>query len=208
MHHPRHTDHDVPHHRNAHKSQKQKYCTRRTGALQCTHCLGDQGTVRGDPWGPAAVLVLYKSPTPKHLLIIEISQSGISKKSNENKKLKSHYIQDFLWETHENTSCCVYITFFWTPSDVLHSSKIITQPPQDSQLGQRAGGFTTPTMLTSNINRQTRLLNKCFFRVHLISSFCLLNCTSSHNIEHGREGRNITLPNVTISHFQWAAIIP
>ena len=41
-------------------------------------------------------LVLYKSPTPKHLLIIEISQNGISKKSNENKKLKSHYIQDFL----------------------------------------------------------------------------------------------------------------
>ena len=161
------------------------------------------------PVGPSSGLVLYKSPTPKHLLIIEISQNGISKKSNENKKLKSHYIQDFLWETHENTSCVsVYIIFFWTPSDILHSWKIITQPPQDSQFGQRAGGITTPTMLTSNINRQTRLLNKCFFKVHLISSFCLLNCTSSHNIEHGREGRNITLPNETISHFQWAAIIP
>ena len=144
------------------------------------------------PVGPSSGLVLYKSPTPKHLLIIEISQKGISKKSKENKKLKSHYIQDFLWETHENTSCCVYITFFWTPSDVLHSSKIITQPPQDSQLGQRAGGFTTPTMLTSNINRQTRLLNKCFFKVHLISSFCLLNCTSSRLLSTG--GRVGTSP--------------
>ena len=113
------------------------------------------------PVGPSSGLVLYKSPTPKHLLIIEISQNGISKKSNENKKLKSNYSQYFLWETHENTSC-VYIIFFWTPSDILHSSTIITQPPQASQLGQRAGGFTTPTMLTSNINRQTRLLNKCF----------------------------------------------
>ena len=89
------------------------------------------------PVGPSSGLVLYKSPTPKHLLIIEISQSGISKKSNEYKKLKSHFIQDFCGETHENTNC-VYMKFFWTPSDILHSSKIITQPPEASQLGQRA----------------------------------------------------------------------
>ena len=86
MHHPRHTDHDKPHHRNVHKSQVQKYCTRRTCALQCTQCEGDQGTVRGDPWGPAAGWCCINH---RHLSIFWSSRSVRAEYQKSQTKIKS-----------------------------------------------------------------------------------------------------------------------